>query len=228
MLYRQFQNVVGDMLSAADRCDPFFSCFAPGRMVSFSCHCCGDVVKKPKVLTHAKQCGTAAYSCVDCNVTFDLKTVQDHNQCVTEVDRYQGKWLEKAKSLPKQKRPERPKMSFSDTDLDDEDAKAAKPSKRTKVEPAATPEPIDGAVTVEGFELGSVEEVASLVKELAAQESGVSEKKLRKAVHRRLVTEVYAGRLAKQLGAAIDKALAGKGPIGGIAVSANGDFSLVE
>eukprot|EP01064_Diplonema_japonicum_P011947 TRINITY_DN1940_c0_g2_i1.p1 TRINITY_DN1940_c0_g2~~TRINITY_DN1940_c0_g2_i1.p1 ORF type:complete len:186 (+),score=58.14 TRINITY_DN1940_c0_g2_i1:49-606(+) len=71
-------------------------------MVSFSCNQCGDIIKKPKVKTHQQQCWTSGFSCVDCNGVFDTATVNDHKECVSETQRYAGKWLEKqAKSKGK-------------------------------------------------------------------------------------------------------------------------------
>ena len=209
-------------------------------MVSFSCHNCGDVVKKPKVLSHAQQCRAQSFSCVDCNKTFDLSSVKAHTECVSEVDRYQGKWLDKVKSLPKQKRPERPKMSFSDTDMDDDEPakKKAQPEKKAttpKPSPKATPvakpkKPLAASVDVPAFELGSAEEVAGLVAELVAQEkaNGTTPAKQRKAVLKRLVAEVYSARIAKHVGSALDTAIAGKGPVGGVTLSAAGEFALAE
>ena len=68
-------------------------------MVSFNCNRCGDVVKKPKVQSHAAQCGTPGYSCVDCMQQFDLRTIDAHRQCVSETDKYQGKWQDKKKTI---------------------------------------------------------------------------------------------------------------------------------
>jgi cell growth-regulating nucleolar protein len=92
-------------------------------MVSFNCHRCGDVVKKPKVQTHAAQCGTTGYSCVDCMGNFDLASIQAHRECVSEVQKYQGKWQDKARQLPKAEGAPRPKFNaadFDDTDMDDD------------------------------------------------------------------------------------------------------------
>ena len=124
-------------------------------MVSFSCSRCGDVVKKPKVQTHAQQCGTGAFSCVDCMETFDLNSIQKHTSCLSEADRYQGTWRqrtnnfagaakknhdssdEEGDSTPKKKggiaRVKRPELTFSSSDDSDDD----KDSKPKKVVPPA-------------------------------------------------------------------------------------------
>lgn len=97
-------------------------------MVSFTCHHCQDVVKKPKVLGHASQCGgnNALFSCVDCMQVFDSRTVQGHTSCVSEKQKYQGQWLEKKKivqvPLAPLDRPQRPTMNdLSDSGEDDND-----------------------------------------------------------------------------------------------------------
>ena len=72
-------------------------------MVSFACAQCGDVVTKPKVKTHMQRCWTAGFSCVDCNKNFDTTEVNAHTDCVTETQRYAGKWLAKQAEQRKQK-----------------------------------------------------------------------------------------------------------------------------
>ncbi|AYU80642.1 LYAR-type C2HC zinc finger containing protein, putative [Leishmania donovani] len=67
-------------------------------MVSFTCNYCQDVVKKPKVQSHAYACGCDTFTCVDCMQLFDLGTVKGHTSCVTEEEKYQGKWKEKLRN----------------------------------------------------------------------------------------------------------------------------------
>ncbi|CBZ23887.1 conserved hypothetical protein [Leishmania mexicana MHOM/GT/2001/U1103] len=67
-------------------------------MVSFTCNYCQDVVKKPKVQSHANTCGSDTFTCVDCMQMFDLGTVKGHTSCVTEEEKYQGKWKEKLRN----------------------------------------------------------------------------------------------------------------------------------
>lgn len=126
-------------------------------MVSFSCGCCGDVVKKPKVLSHAKQCGSQCFSCIDCQVQFTLDSVQGHTQCVSEVEKYQGRWDPK-KSVKSSKKPvpdsdtedEKPKESkkrpiqhhFSDTDFSSDDEKK-KPTKKGQKQPTPASKPAE-------------------------------------------------------------------------------------
>ena len=113
-------------------------------MVSFNCCKCQDVIKKPKVIAHASSCGASHFCCVDCNKTFDLYSVRDHTACVSEVQKYQGKWTgpvgrvaaaahddsdeegHKKTGAPVR----RPRiMSFDDTDLSDDEA--SPPAKKT-------------------------------------------------------------------------------------------------
>ncbi|KAK7200065.1 LYAR-type C2HC zinc finger containing protein [Novymonas esmeraldas] len=64
-------------------------------MVSFTCNHCQDVVKKPKVQSHANSCGAATFTCVDCMQVFNLDSIKAHTSCVTEEEKYQGKWKQK-------------------------------------------------------------------------------------------------------------------------------------
>ena len=104
-------------------------------MVSFSCAVCGDVVKKPKVASHATQCRTQRFSCVDCMKDFDLTTIANHTSCVSEKEKYQGKWDPSKAKIPSNissqvikpigrsvmMRPKRPALSYSSSSEDDED-----------------------------------------------------------------------------------------------------------
>lgn len=87
-------------------------------MVSFSCPRCGDVVKKPKVLSHAQMCGVDHLSCIDCMEVFDLESIKQHNACVSEVEKYQGKWMNKNSSG-------NAKRSAADSDDEHEDKRKA-------------------------------------------------------------------------------------------------------
>ena len=66
--------------------------------------------------------GTA--SCVDCNKIFDLTSIKAHTSCISETDKYAGKWLaKKAAEGPKPKPakpsgPFVPAISFDDSDSD--------------------------------------------------------------------------------------------------------------
>ena len=113
-------------------------------MVSFNCNRCGDVVKKPKVQSHAAQCGTPGYSCVDCMQQFDLRTIDAHRQCVSETDKYQGKWQDKKKTIRATAEGAAPKPKFSANDFDDTDMDDDAPVAKTK--PAASSAELRGRV----------------------------------------------------------------------------------
>jgi hypothetical protein len=59
-------------------------------MVTFSCDLCADAVKKPKAIQHMMRC-RATMTCVDCGKVFDSNSVNMHNSCVSEAEKYQGK-----------------------------------------------------------------------------------------------------------------------------------------
>ena len=59
-------------------------------MVTFSCDLCADAVKKPKAVQHMMRC-RATMTCVDCGKVFDSNSVNSHNACVSEAEKYQGK-----------------------------------------------------------------------------------------------------------------------------------------
>lgn len=54
----------------------------------FYCDDCGDTIKKPKVAQHCNQCRASSFTCIDCSLNFDRRTVQGHTQCVTEHEKY--------------------------------------------------------------------------------------------------------------------------------------------
>lgn len=95
-------------------------------MVSFTCSRCHDVVKKPKVLSHAQSCGGSAtsYSCVDCMQVFDLEAVKAHNSCISEEEKYQGRW--KANKGNASRANTKAAAPIEDSDNEDEEAKLRK------------------------------------------------------------------------------------------------------
>lgn len=134
-------------------------------MVSFNCHVCNDVVKKPKVMSHANSCGTSSYSCVDCMESFDLRSIQGHTSCMSEVAKYQGKYRctssgnpvksaaaadssddEERNAQKKRQRDDLQKrraaiMALSDSDSDEDWATAKPAAKKAKVERAKSSSP---------------------------------------------------------------------------------------
>lgn len=66
-------------------------------MVSFSCEVCNETLIKKKVKNH--RCRNAAYTCLDCSKTFYGDEYNQHNQCISEAEKY-----EKSLYNPKKKK----------------------------------------------------------------------------------------------------------------------------
>eukprot|EP00922_Rhytidocystis_sp_ex-Travisia-forbesii_P000056 GHVS01000096.1.p1 GENE.GHVS01000096.1~~GHVS01000096.1.p1 ORF type:complete len:226 (-),score=10.81 GHVS01000096.1:182-859(-) len=67
-------------------------------MVSFTCGVCQDVVKKNQIDKHCSraQCASAwHFTCIDCNKTFEGYDYQSHNSCISEEDKYYGKFAKR-------------------------------------------------------------------------------------------------------------------------------------
>eukprot|EP00826_Nyctotherus_ovalis_P059955 TRINITY_DN8383_c0_g3_i1.p1 TRINITY_DN8383_c0_g3~~TRINITY_DN8383_c0_g3_i1.p1 ORF type:complete len:193 (-),score=48.93 TRINITY_DN8383_c0_g3_i1:20-598(-) len=64
-------------------------------MVYFTCNVCGESLKKKQVDKHCQtSCPSAWYfTCIDCNKTFEGFSYAEHTSCVTETERYAGKYL---------------------------------------------------------------------------------------------------------------------------------------
>ncbi|XP_042488474.1 UBP1-associated proteins 1C [Macadamia integrifolia] len=67
-------------------------------MVWFQCEDCGENLKKPKLPNHFRICSAFKLSCIDCGETFGQQSVQGHNQCITEAEKYGPKGQVKASS----------------------------------------------------------------------------------------------------------------------------------
>ncbi|KAF7457869.1 zinc finger, C2H2, LYAR-type protein [Cryptosporidium felis] len=69
-------------------------------MVSFVCGNCQDVLKKNKVDSHCmRRCRDAwEFTCIDCNRTFEGYEYKTHNNCITEEEKYCGKFSKVKKS----------------------------------------------------------------------------------------------------------------------------------
>ncbi|EFJ11559.1 hypothetical protein SELMODRAFT_446983 [Selaginella moellendorffii] len=57
-------------------------------MVWFQCDDCDDNLKKPSLPNHFRRCRASGFSCIDCGAKFDRQSVQQHTQCVSEVEKY--------------------------------------------------------------------------------------------------------------------------------------------
>jgi len=65
--------------------------------VSFVCDSCQTTVTKPRVKKHQESCRYAVFTCIDCSTRFDSKTVHNHTSCVTEAEKWHGKFAKKKK-----------------------------------------------------------------------------------------------------------------------------------
>ena len=66
-------------------------------MVSFICNRCQETIRKCKVDEHYNRCGSDSYSCVDCGKDFSRSSACNHNACITEEEKYQGKLYDASK-----------------------------------------------------------------------------------------------------------------------------------
>jgi cell growth-regulating nucleolar protein len=57
-------------------------------MPSFVCDYCQETVRKQKLDQHKERCHRAAYSCIDCGVSFQDRSYRLHTSCITEVEKY--------------------------------------------------------------------------------------------------------------------------------------------
>ena len=66
-------------------------------MAVFICECCGSTLKKQQIDRHCDtKCRSAwAFTCVECGKTLEGFEYKEHNVCMTEVEKYQGKFLER-------------------------------------------------------------------------------------------------------------------------------------
>lgn len=115
-------------------------------MVSFSCEACNETMVKKKVGPHLNRC-RAPVTCIDCSKTFPGQTFKDHNQCMTEDQKYQGKlYKPKAKPTPKQEPKAESKEDFKKSEEKPTEKVVKKPSykeqKKEKKSEKKTPKPI--------------------------------------------------------------------------------------
>ena len=104
-------------------------------MAVFICETCGATLKKTQIDRHCQgKCrGAWAFTCIECSKTFEGMEYKEHNQCMTEVEKYQGSFLERQRleklAAKKKQQLEKAvkKQSASASDNDEE----------TKVESAA-------------------------------------------------------------------------------------------
>ncbi|KAF2348098.1 Zinc finger C2H2 LYAR-type [Trinorchestia longiramus] len=59
-------------------------------MVFFVCAACGGSFKKKQATMHTFRCSNWAFSCMDCGRDFSGHSFAEHNQCITESEKYHG------------------------------------------------------------------------------------------------------------------------------------------
>ena len=66
-------------------------------MVTFICETCHSTIAKKQVEKHCMgKCRDAwHFTCIECSKTLAGYEYKEHNECMTEVQRYQGKFLER-------------------------------------------------------------------------------------------------------------------------------------
>ena len=70
-------------------------------MVVFTCETCYATLKKNQVDKHCEgKCRSAwHFTCVECGKTFGGFEYKEHNECMTEVQKYQGIFIQKQREL---------------------------------------------------------------------------------------------------------------------------------
>ena len=110
-------------------------------MVVFTCETCFAVLKKQQIDKHCTgKCSNAwHFTCVECGKTFEGYEYKDHNECMTEVQKYQGEFLAKKRQekadRKKKVTPEEYKKSAENSEKknsDSESEKSEKPKKKKK------------------------------------------------------------------------------------------------
>ena len=69
-------------------------------MVVFTCETCFATLKKQQIDKHCVgKCKHAwAFTCIECGKTFEGFDYKEHNECMTEVQKFQGQFLEKRRN----------------------------------------------------------------------------------------------------------------------------------
>ena len=66
-------------------------------MVVFICETCGETLKKQQVEKHwLTKCRHAwGFTCIECTTTFEGESYKKHTECMTETQKYQGKFIQR-------------------------------------------------------------------------------------------------------------------------------------
>jgi len=71
-------------------------------MVSFICGVCASTLKKNQVNRHCESCrGAWVFTCVDCGKDFEGFGFDAHTSCITEAEKYHGKFFIPKSGKPK-------------------------------------------------------------------------------------------------------------------------------
>ena len=63
-------------------------------MTVFICEACGATLKKKQVDKHCNGCKNAwIFTCVECMQSFEGYDYEKHTECMTEVQKFQGKFI---------------------------------------------------------------------------------------------------------------------------------------
>jgi len=82
-------------------------------MVFFICEVCNECIKKPKVDQHSNVCRNAwVFCCMDCGERFQGPAYKAHTSCMTEAERYEGKFY-----VPKEKKGDKKQQSWTENVL---------------------------------------------------------------------------------------------------------------
>ena len=78
-------------------------------MVNFTCNLCGETLRKNQVDKHCQsKCKNAwNFTCIDCQQVFAGFEYVKHTECLSETQKYQGKFLEKKRKGPDTKEEEK-------------------------------------------------------------------------------------------------------------------------
>ena len=73
-------------------------------MAVFICECCGATLKKTQIEKHCQtKCRNAwAFTCIECMMTFEGYDYKQHNECMTEQQKFAGSFLERQREEKEQ------------------------------------------------------------------------------------------------------------------------------
>ncbi|EOD25623.1 hypothetical protein EMIHUDRAFT_237390 [Emiliania huxleyi CCMP1516] len=82
-------------------------------MVFFICETTNECIKKPKVEAHMRKHPNAwVFCCMDCGARFEGEAYKEHTSCMSEAQRYEGKFY-----VPKENKGEKKQQSWMESVL---------------------------------------------------------------------------------------------------------------